>query len=74
MTRKHDHLGSARITLDNAARVIESQSYTAYGDHRTHDGEASRTSYIGRETPPQPPLSLVFEGGGGCIKSCTLYG
>ena len=54
----HDHLGSARITLDNAARVIESQSYTAYGDHRTHDGEASRTSYIGRETDKESDLGF----------------
>ena len=58
MTSKHDHLGSARITLDNAARVIESQSYTAYGDHRTHDGEASRTSYIGRETDKESDLGF----------------
>ena len=58
MTRKHDHLGSARITLDNAARVIESQSYTAYGDHRTHDGEAARTSYIGRETDKESDLGF----------------
>ena len=54
----HDHLGSARITLDNAARVIESQSYTAYGDHRTHDGEAARTSYIGRETDKESDLGF----------------
>jgi RHS repeat-associated protein len=58
MTSKHDHLGSARITLDNAARVIESQSYTAYGDHRTHDGQASRTSYIGRETDKESDLGF----------------
>ncbi len=54
----HDHLGSARITLDNAARVIESQSYTAYGDHRTHDREASRTSYIVSETDKESALGF----------------
>ena len=54
----HDHLGSARITLDKAARVIESQSYIAYGDHRTHDGQASRTSYIGRETDKESDLGF----------------
>ena len=47
-----------RITLDNAARVIESQSYTAFGDHRTHDGEAARTSYIGRETDKETDLGF----------------
>ncbi len=39
-------------------RVIESQSYTAYGDHRTHDGEAARTSYIGRETDKESDLGF----------------
>ena len=39
-------------------RVIESQSYTAYGDHRTHDGQASRTSYIGRETDKESDLGF----------------
>ena len=39
-------------------RVIESQSYTAYGDHRTHDGEAARTSYIGRETDKETDLGF----------------
>ena len=54
----HDHLGSARITLDNAARVIESQSYTAFGDHRTHVGSGARTSYIGREHDKETDLGF----------------
>jgi len=47
---RRSHLGSARITLDNAARVIESRSYSAFGDELTSSGTGARTSYIGRET------------------------
>jgi RHS repeat-associated protein len=54
----HDHLGSARITLDNAARVIESRSYTAFGDELTSSGTGARTSYIGRETDNESDLGF----------------
>jgi RHS repeat-associated protein len=58
MTSLHDHLGSARITLDNAARVIESRSYTAFGDELTSSGTGARTSYIGRETDNESDLGF----------------
>jgi RHS repeat-associated protein len=54
----HDHLGSARITLDNAARVIESRSYSAFGDELTSSGTGARTSYIGRETDNESDLGF----------------
>jgi RHS repeat-associated protein len=54
----HDHLGSARITLDNAARVIESRSYTAFGDELTSSGTGARISYIGRETDNESELGF----------------
>jgi hypothetical protein len=58
MISLHDHLGSARITLDNAARVIESRSYTAFGDELTSSGTGARTSYIGRETDNESDLGF----------------
>ena len=47
-----------RITLDNAARVIESRSYTAFGDELTSSGTGARTSYIGRETDNESDLGF----------------
>jgi len=55
---RRSHLGSARITLDNAARVIESRSYTAFGDELTSSGTGARTSYIGRETDNESDLGF----------------
>jgi RHS repeat-associated protein len=54
----HDHLGSARITLDNSARVIESRSYMAFGEELTSSGTGARTSYIGRETDNESDLGF----------------
>ena len=48
-----------RITLNNAARVFESQSYAARGDHRTHDEQAVRLSYLGRVHVNKPDLEVV---------------
>ena len=48
-----------RITHNNAARVFESQSYAARGDHRTHDEQAVRLSYLGRVHVNKPDLEVV---------------
>ena len=58
-TTKEAEKTVSRITLNNAARVFESQSYAARGDHRTHDEQAVRLSYLGRVHVNKPDLEVV---------------
>jgi RHS repeat-associated protein len=54
----HDHLGSARLTLDNAGQIVESRSYRAFGEETQSDGVGPRTSYIGREKDVESDLGF----------------
>jgi len=54
----HDHLGSARLTYDNAGGVVERRSYRAFGVETQSDGEGARTSYIGREKDNESDLGF----------------
>ncbi len=54
----HDHLGSARLTLDNTGQIVERRSYRAFGTETSSAGEGARTSYIGREKDVESDLGF----------------
>jgi RHS repeat-associated protein len=54
----HDHLGSARLTLDNTGQIVESRSYRAFGEETQSDGVGARTSHIGREKDNESDLGF----------------
>jgi RHS repeat-associated protein len=56
-TSKESKVTVDRISLDNTTSVIESRSYTAYGNEPTSSVRSARTGYIGRETDAEHNLS-----------------
>ena len=55
-TSKESKVTVDRISLDNTTSVIESRSYTAYGNEPTSSVRSARTGYIGRETDAEHNL------------------